>query len=190
MSVKNGNKMNMEKRKKAALAGPWARFKCFGKNEDGAAAVEFAIVAFPFFVIIGAIFEMALTFFANTMMDIGAQDIARLVRTKQVTASTHSPQQFKKLVCDRPSMAYFDCNRLNVDVQQVIQFGNSAPPRNPDGSLNTSGMTFNPGGANSIVIMRVYYDHPVLLDWMQGLGGNATPTGRLMVATQAFMIEP
>ncbi|MHA1524338.1 MAG: TadE/TadG family type IV pilus assembly protein, partial [Alphaproteobacteria bacterium] len=53
----------------------------FGKNRDGVAAVEFAIVAAPFFAILFAIFETAFVFYADLMLDTGLAQAARMVRT-------------------------------------------------------------------------------------------------------------
>ncbi|MFD0917022.1 TadE/TadG family type IV pilus assembly protein [Pseudahrensia aquimaris] len=180
----------MEKQNKTPVKNRWQPFKRFRKSEDGATAVEFAMICAPFFMIVGSIFEFAVAYLVQGMLHHGAADVARLVRTNQITAGTHTEAQFKQVVCGLPYMGLFDCERLVVDLQTVAQFGAPGTPRNADGTLNTQNMSFSPGGPNSINVMRLYYEFPVLMAWMQGLGTDATPNGRLMTATQAFMIEP
>ena len=48
----------------------------FGKRDEGAAAVEFAIVAAPFIAMLFAILETALVFFAGQTLETAAADSA------------------------------------------------------------------------------------------------------------------
>jgi len=54
MSVSNG-----------IMQGGMRPFKCFRKDTSGATAVEFAMVAGPFFVLLLALIEVALVFFST-----------------------------------------------------------------------------------------------------------------------------
>jgi Flp pilus assembly protein TadG len=77
---------------KSIFAGPIAcarrvaarcRLSRFGRSQDGSAAVEFALVATPFFALLFAIIETALVFFADQALDTAVQSTARLLRTGQ-----------------------------------------------------------------------------------------------------------
>lgn len=176
------------------------RWRRFGKNQDGTAAVEFALVSIPFFLILFSILEQGLFFFGNRLIDAGVNEIAREVKTRQITAGNTSEQEFKQALCNKPLMAIFDCNKLSVDVRTIASFENpAAPPVGEDGQLDTSGFGFAPGGRSTINVIRAYYDWPTVLDWgnMAKAGwGGLTGEGmgsrgyRRIVGSAAFLNEP
>src|SRR5436190_15789745 len=88
------------------------------RSENGAAAVEFALVAFPFFYVLGCICETGLMLFTEYVLQNSVQESARLVRTGQVTASDStlliSAADFKTDICKTVSII-IDCNS-NVTV--------------------------------------------------------------------------
>ncbi|PCH47563.1 MAG: hypothetical protein COC23_01645 [Hyphomicrobiales bacterium] len=169
------------------------KIKTFRRTDDGAAAVEFALVAIPFFVFVGAIFELTIHFFVSSVMNTAVADMARELRTNQVTAGTHSEAEFKQYLCDKPMMAMFNCDNLIVDVQVVATFGAPGIPRNPNGTINSAGMGFNPGGtgSRSINILRVYYEWPTFMAFSNFSNDPMWASGnRLMMSSEAFKLEP
>ncbi len=52
-------------------------------------AIEFALIALPFFLLIFAIIEVSLSFTAQQVMSNAADDIARQLRTGEITAASH-----------------------------------------------------------------------------------------------------
>ena len=55
----------------------------FRQREDGAAAVEFALIATPFLALTFAIMETAGVFFAGQALETATADSARLIMTGQ-----------------------------------------------------------------------------------------------------------
>ncbi len=109
-----------------ALSQPFRIVRRFKKNEDGATAVEFAIVAGPFFLLVFAIIETSLLFFANQYIETVVDDVARLYRTGQLTnISTQS--DLKQEMCRRV-VALFDCNKLILQVDVSPKFSTLPPP--------------------------------------------------------------
>ena len=49
-------------------------FGRFCKDNEGAAAVEFALIAFPFFIMMGGIFEFTFHFYVNRLLDNAVED--------------------------------------------------------------------------------------------------------------------
>lgn len=169
------------------------KVKLFRKSEDGTAAVEFAIVAIPFFLFVGAIFELSIHFFVNSIMDHAIGSVAREIRTNQITPNTHTEAQFRGHICGRPEMFLFDCDNLIIDVQEVANFDDPGVPRNPDGSVNPSGMGFNPGdlGSRSINILRVYYEWPTVMAFANFSNDPMWARGnRIIMSSEAFKLEP
>jgi len=166
-------------------------FRKFRKSEDGAAMVEFSMIALPLFVIMGGIFEFTLHFLANGMLDHGVEELARQVRTKQMTADTHTEQSFKQELCGMPALQFFDCSKLKVDLQEIGSFQQMNVPLNGNGSLNSSGFGFSPGGRVTINVLRVFYEWPTFMAFHRISSDEVWSNGnRLMVSSRAFRIEP
>src|SRR5437763_15098728 len=70
----------------------------FASREDGAAAVEFGIVAAPFLALMFAIMETALVFFAGKTLETAVADSARLIMTAQAQCQRFTAAQFKTSV--------------------------------------------------------------------------------------------
>ena len=64
------------------LASPaMRRWRLFMRDETGVTAVEFAILALPFFSIIVAIMETSVILLAGAILDSAVQDTSRVIRT-------------------------------------------------------------------------------------------------------------
>ena len=60
----------------------------FARRNDGAAAVEFGMVAAPFLALMFAIMETALVFFASQTLETAVADSARLIMTGQAQSQS------------------------------------------------------------------------------------------------------
>ena len=69
-------------------------FRRFVRANDGVTAVEFAIVATPFFALMFAIFETAFVFLGQQTLETAVANAARQVRTGQAQAQGFSSVQF------------------------------------------------------------------------------------------------
>ena len=92
---------------RAALSPVVRRFL---RREDGATAVEFAMVAAPFLATVFAIMETAFVFFAGQTLETAAADSARLIMTGQAQNQAFNQAKFKTAVCAR-IYGLFDCTR-------------------------------------------------------------------------------
>ena len=165
----------------------------FVRQQDGAAAVEFALVAAPFLALTFAILETAFIFFAGQTLEAAAADSARLIMTGQAQTNGYSQADFKTQVCAR-IYGLFDCaGRMTVDVKSYSSFSSidtSSPITN--GELDsTKTNNYVPGGPSCIVVVSLYYPWQVYvtmfsLNKLTNLNGNM----RLLVATSVFRNEP
>ena len=95
----------------------------FARRKDGAAAVEFAIVAFPFFALMFAIIETALVFLAQQTLETVTTNAARLILTGQAQAQGLTQTTFKNAVCAQV-VALFNCaSGININVQTFSTLG-------------------------------------------------------------------
>lgn len=172
----------------------------FLRDEKGATAVEFGLLALPFFMIIGAILETAVVFLSGQVLDAAVQDTSRLIRTGQVREmGITSVQDFKDQVCERLHGLFSDCDALHVEVavQATDRFSDitiSAPIDfvncKKDACDWTRPEVFSAGQGSSIVVVQVYYKWPTIV----GLGGyhigNLGDGSRLMSGTTVLRNEP
>ena len=163
----------------------------FVRQNDGAAAVEFGLVAAPFLALMFAIMETSVVFFAGQTLETAAADSARLVMTGQAQTQGFSQAKFKEEVCKK-IFGLFDCaGGVQVDVRTYSSFSNVdlTKPIDANGNL-VNNFTYSPGGPGDIVVVRLLYQYPVYVSLL-GLNLSDMAGGkRLIVATSAFRNEP
>jgi Flp pilus assembly protein TadG len=159
------------------------------RQQDGAAAVEFALVAAPFLALIFAIMETAIIFFAGQALETAAADSARLIMTGQAQSQGLDQAGFKNAVCAK-IYGLFDCqNGVYVDVKKFTSFESVSMPNPVDANGNfQNNFSYQPGGAGEIVVVRLFYQYPVYVSLL-GLS-NVNGGKRLLAATAAFRNEP
>ena len=166
------------------------RCRRFAGAEEGATAVEFALLGLPFFALLFALVEVCVLYFATANLDSVVADAGRLIRTGQVQSTGMSQAQFKNLICGELTIIS-DCqSKLHVDVRNFTSFGNLAYPSfiDEDGNL-VENTVFQPGTAGDIVLVNVYYSFGIVSPGMVGLS-NLAGGGRVISAAVAFRNEP
>lgn len=166
----------------------WGRFL---RATNGAAAVEFAMVAAPFLFTMFAVLEVAMIFFGSSALEGGVQEAARLIRTRQLQTAGQGVAEFRTRLC-QDAIGLISCGaKLNVDVRTYPQFADAdlTPPVDAQG--NPLAGQFNPGGPGDVVVVRVYYVWDVYTPFLGAILGNVGSTNsRLLLSTAAFRNEP
>ena len=163
----------------------------FLKKNDGAAAVEFGLVAAPFLALVFAIMETALVFFASQTLETAAADSARLIMTGQAQTQGFDQAKFKTEVCKRV-FGLFNCAAgMQIDVRTYASFADidSSKPIDANGNLKNN-FTYNPGGPGEIVVVRLMYQFPVYVSLMGLNLADMAGGKRLIMSTSAFRNEP
>ena len=163
------------------------------RQQDGAAAVEFGLVAAPFLAMVFAIIETAVVFFAGQTLETAASDSARLIMTGQAQTQGFDQGAFKNAVCAK-IYGLFNCQGgLYVDVKTYASFANinnSQLPLDANGNLQSQNFGYQPGGPGDIVVVRLMYQWPVYVSLL-GLNLSDMSGGkRLLMSTVAFRNEP
>ncbi|MEL7546460.1 MAG: TadE/TadG family type IV pilus assembly protein [Pseudomonadota bacterium] len=162
------------------------------KNESGVAAVEFALIATPMFILIFGLLELCMVFLFSAMLEHGTNEAARLIRTGQVQNANLEKDAFKTAVCDE-LYDLFDCeNSLHVDVQSVSNFAsaNSLDPLDTDRNVDPTVFTFQPGGAGDIILVRTFYEWDLITPVLSLPLSNMNGQKRLVSTTEALRNEP
>ena len=163
----------------------------FRRNRGGSTVVEFALVAPMFFALLFAIIETAFMFFASQVLETVTQDSARKIMTGQTQDAQLTAAQFKSEVCGRVA-ALFDCaGGIYVDVRSYPAFAgvNIADPISASKTF-IDDMKFCPGKSGEIVVVRLFYQWPILVTKFGYDISNLAGSKRLLTATAAFQNEP
>lgn len=164
----------------------------FVRQQDGAAAVEFALVALPFLALTFAILETALVFFAGQTLEVAATQAGRLIMTGQAQTAGYTKDDFKTKVCNALAGGLFDCsNGVYVDVKTYTSYAavNTASPI-VNGQFDSTKVTYTPGAQGNIVVVTLYYQWPIYVSLLGDNLSNLNGGKRLLVATSVFRNEP
>ena len=164
----------------------------FGRNRSASAAIQFAFIAPLFFGLLFSIIEVALMFFANQVLETMTQDAARSVLTGQAQkASYASWSDFRDKVVCKTTPVLFTCGNIYVDVQSYSSFQNVSISSQIDNTkCFVNNMQYSPGGSGSTVVVRLFYQWPILVTKFGYDISNLAGSKRLLTATAAFQNEP
>jgi Flp pilus assembly protein TadG len=131
------------------------------KDENGTTAVEFGLVAVPFFMLLFGIISVGFYFFTMFTLENAVEDAARLIRTGQVQTANMSAADFKTQVCSHlPD--YVDCpNKVRINVQTFTSFGSITTPSCLDGAgalITNAATTYSPGASSNVVLVTACYE--------------------------------
>ncbi|KQT82518.1 TadE/TadG family type IV pilus assembly protein [Aurantimonas sp. Leaf443] len=130
----------------------------------GATAIEFALVALPLFIILFAIFEIAILFFIYASLDGSLVRAARLIRTGEAAAAGLNISQFKEKICQGLQLS-FGCPqnlRVKVDiVSDLMAVAGTQPVTNGSFSIQES---FDIGKGGDYIIVQAFLPWSRLAD--------------------------
>tara|TARA_R110000764_G_scaffold150648_1_gene238167 strand:- start:257 stop:802 length:546 start_codon:yes stop_codon:yes gene_type:complete len=164
----------------------------FWGARDGSAAVEFAMVALPFFFMMFAILELGLVFVIDSVLENATMETSRLIRTGEAETSAMTAAQFKTSLCSRMSIFQPDCAaRATVDVRVIPNFTTPNPP-DPmaSGTFQTTSLSYDDGGSGSIMLVRVWYKQPLVTPFLNEGLSRLRDGSAYLTATAVFRNEP
>jgi Flp pilus assembly protein TadG len=167
----------------------------FKDAEEGVAAIEFGMLALPFLMLIFAILETAVGFFAAQVFESGVDVVGRRIRTGQISSSgtgAVTATQVRDEICSK-TIGLFTCADIKLDVKSYPTFPGAplGTPTDGGGNLDPSGFGFDTGASGAIVVVRAYYEWPIFLDYLwQNISTGVSNGNRLLIATTAFQNEP
>lgn len=167
----------------------------FGRAKRGAAALEFAIVAMPFFLLTFGLAEVAMIGFAQTSLDFATAETARRIRTGEAQLSGESYSQIQTEVCTEMArfLAVTCGGNLFIDVRRFNSFvdaGNNQPNPIQNNQFQPNGFGYNPGSPSDIVVVRTYYRWQIMTPLFEDVFANVQGGQRILVSTMMFRSEP
>ncbi|RWQ43052.1 MAG: pilus assembly protein [Mesorhizobium sp.] len=181
---------------KAGRASFSARFL---GDRRGSTAIEFAMLAVPFALLVFAILESCISFAGQEVMANATDNVARRLRTGQDKAADMTEATLKAMICSRLEiMVAKDCPGLLVDLREYPTFADAAKAgfKIQDGDVvltqgtNAETFTVAPGLAASKNMLRVFYKWPVMTNFMAKSMANLKDGKTLHFASVTWQNEP
>jgi len=177
--------------------------------DKGQAALQFALIAPVFFLLLMGTVEAGVIFFAQSSLQNAVNGAARLIRTGQSACylpesndnncATMTAAQFRTYVCGEVSSLLQSCS-LDSSGNSNLQFDVTDYPAGFTGVTNSSPLTaqktlpqlttFNPGNPCDVVVVRVFYAWPVFTPMLSFFLSNMSGTNHLLATAAAFRNEP
>lgn len=162
-------------------------------DRSGATAVEFALVAIPFFWLVFATIEIAGVSMAQTSLDAAVTETARTIRTGEAQGNGVTDASFKASVCAYLNrMMNLDCDdNLHIDVRRFADFDAVASP-SPivGGEIDPGRISFQPGGASEVILVRAFYEWEIMTPVFGEFLANVGPGRRVITTSSLFRNEP
>ena len=162
-------------------------------DEAGVTAIEFGILALPFFTIILAIIQTAIMFLASQVLDSALEDASRKIRTGE--ASGYTITDFRNLMCGY-TFNLLDCSQIQLRSEVLSDFSNVAINQTVQ-SCTTSSCTwtagwqsFSAGSGDSVMQVSAYYRYPLIVVLPYFNLKNQPDNYRLLSAIAVFRNEP
>jgi len=180
-------------------SAPRVKTPAWLRSERGTAAVEFAIVAVPFFLFVFSIMGIGLYFFTTNALEHGVEAAARKIRTGEAQKGALTVGQFKQLVCGEAG-SYIDCGKLRVIIQHAASWSGISPQACLDDKYNMVPSTGSSddsvsdysGEESQVVLVTLCYEWDLAQSFsFLHLGKNADGSGPAVVqSATAFRTEP
>ncbi len=171
------------------LRKQWADFAA---ERRGSTAVEFALIAAPFFFLIFGLLEVCLLFVMSTVLEHAVAEASRPLRTGEAQNAGMTQEDFRLVVCSE-LFDLLDCAaNLHIDVRVLADFSGmpTGAPLDGDGNFTEAGFGFAPGGANEIVTVRAFYEWSLITPVMSLPLVNMANDKHLLQTSAVFRNEP
>lgn len=162
------------------------------RARSGSAAIEFAFVAPVFFLFLMGTMETGLIYLGNFVLQNATSDVARQIRTGQVSVNGITQTQFRTMICNKIAPLLACDSKLQIDVQTFSDFGSAGitNPLNASGGLDPALSHWSPGTVCSIVLVRSFYAWKVATPFLTPFLVNMSNSNHLLTAAAAFRNEP
>jgi Flp pilus assembly protein TadG len=176
-------------------------FRRFVRDRRGATALEFALLALPFALLVFAILESCISFAGQEVMANITDDVARQLRTGQLRPADVAGTKLTTLICGKLEIIVStDCpQQLLVDLREYTTFADAAAASfkiDANGKVvlmqGTSQQDFanSPGLTGTKNMLRVFYAWPVMTDLMAKSMANLSGGRTLHFASVTWQNEP
>ena len=166
-------------------------FGKWGKNREGATAIEFAFLAMPYLLLSLGIIEMSLMFASESLLEGATSRAARVVKTGQLqqSATENMENEFREKICTYAPVL-IKCNDIIIEARVMDNFadyGAMQPSFDEDGMMTSNGFAL--GGSSQKVLIRVAYNYTAITPLVGQMLWGAD-SSRLFMSTIVLQSEP
>lgn len=167
----------------------------FSRSASGAAALEFALIALPFFALLFATLEIGLFYFFSSQLQMAAELASRELMTGSYASGTTVQKFIDDKLCQSGGLlrGLLDCSKLRVDIGSPDTWSKADVSNNYTGFDNNLQATINPPAPGRIGILRIGYPLPEFAGLIgAGDTGIVTLNGervRMIMGIAAFRVE-
>lgn len=139
-----------------------------------------------------ALLEVGMLFTLDSTLESAVQQTSRMIRTGEAARSGFTAAQFKTEMCERMTIFSAGCeSHAFVDVREITQFRSPEPP-DPlaGGDLDQKDMDYGNGAAGSLMLVRIWYKHPVFTPMMRQMLARTNKGEAVLMAATTFKNEP
>lgn len=167
------------------------RERLYAHRHSGSAIVEFAMIAPIFFLLLFAIMEVGIIFFAQSTLQHATEVVGRLIRTGQVQGQSLTQTQVRQIICNNAAPIIPCDGNLYVDVEAFTNFSTVvfSPPLDANGNIIPLN-NFQPGTSCSVVLVRSFYAWTVFTPTLTVFLRNMAGSKHLIYSASAFRNEP
>lgn len=166
------------------------RVSRFGKDVRGVAAIEFAMLAFPFFLIVFAILETTSVFIGEMNLNQAVARASRFVRTGEIVGASLDENGLRQKICDE--IGYMlECKSIVIDLRSYSKF-TDVPTLAPiaGGELNRGSFGFDKVNPGQIMALRAFYEWPLYTDIFRMFLSDLNGGRHLLMSVAVFKTEP
>lgn len=169
----------------------FAPFRRLLGDRKGVAAIEFAILALPLFIMIFGIIEVSLMFFVNSALDASVHKISRMIRTGEVASTKVTLAGFKSRICDDMILA-FSCSSglvVKVSVLSDLSSATSADPIDNSGKLTVT-ETYDIGKGSDYILVQAFLPWGATVNFFSLSSAKLSDGSYLLGSSALFRNEP
>lgn len=157
--------------------------KALRSDEAGVVAVEFAVLAVPFFLLLLAIMEVALVLLAAMQIEHATDTVSRRVMTGEIA---NRSEAVRGALCGDITLP-IDCASLRIDYREVASVRDFDLPRPTEGgAVDDAAFTFVTIPSPSFASLRVAYEWPIVIKPLIVFFSNLDG-GRLFLTSTALV---
>ncbi len=172
------------------------KLTAFRHASQGATAVEFGMIAFPFLTIILFILFVSLTLFYRTTLDYATQKAARALMVGTPQKAGQTATQFRTdTLCPYLTVIIFDCSKIVINLVTVTEtieptaYTHFVTPDLSAIIVPPPSISYCPGVGSSYEVLEVVYPLPIYLS-LFSTAPNVVQGQFLLMSTATFRNEP
>lgn len=161
-----------------------ARARAFPRDESGATAIEFALIAPVLFFALLSLVEVGVLGMMTTALDNAVIEASRRIRTGRTDAAQNA-NDFETQVCGKMGVTVACADRLTISVQKFTAFSGAAAA-----ATSQPAGQFDKGGPSDIILVKANYKWPLMTPFLATGYDRNSPTEVTISARYAFKNEP